>query len=599
MQKFLKAFAKVFFFTILFCSSVYAEDITGSGNEVAENTDEQQNIADDDTDVTVKSSFTLERSTGAIKTNNHENTTIVIESGAIVSATNSNAIQASDSEKGRLRITNSGTIKATSSKAINFKDVQKATLTNNSGGTIQANTNTISALEADGDVVDDIIINNYGTIFATDSSNAGTNTIKSDNSSTNVTVNNFKGGHIYHTSESAVVVVGGSATLTNSGKIENKDGPSHNAITLSTDEGTTGATLILKDSGIVIGKINITESGHTIKVNHGMGQSYYYDTTGGGSYDLEDLDGNIIVKGSVGSVGQGGNEILDEQLGHKSIKLRNSITKFKRSEQYLNQEDAWTEMFTSFEKRQGEKESLRLEHNNLRAGANIIQPGQNSNQILSIETGRQEFSKDHNIDRISLSAGLLSDVKPTKFNSNSETFFVMGVTLNKSTRRILTNTTTSGFLDIEDEYFNYDAVLGTKFLNDMIPDISYSIGYSFTPNHEESHYYKWEKKDFINASVALSDEYLIFNDDKSKLYFNWLADFREAIMEETQEFRVNNVLAEYQADDDLSREITITAGLDYEFQPLENSLFSVNLDGLYSSQETYGAQAKLYYKSIF
>ena len=46
-------------------------------------------------------------------------------------------------------------------------------------------------------------------------------------------------------------------------------------------------------------------------------------------------------------------------------------------------------------------------------------------------------------------------------------------------------------------------------------------------------------------------------------------------MEETQEFRVNNVLAEYQADDDLSREITITAGLDYEFQPLDNSLFSI------------------------
>ena len=49
--------------------------------------------------------------------------------------------------------------------------------------------------------------------------------------STNVTINNFKGGHIYHTSESAVVVAIGSATLTNSGKIENKDGPSQNAIT--------------------------------------------------------------------------------------------------------------------------------------------------------------------------------------------------------------------------------------------------------------------------------------------------------------------------------------------------------------------------------
>ena len=163
----------------------------------------------------------------------------------------------------------------------------------------------------------------------------------------------------------------GGATLNNSGKIENKDGPNVNSIGMS---GSTGATLNLKDSGIVIGKINI-QALHTIKVNHGMGQSYYYDTTGTGTYDLEDLDGNIIVKGSVGSVGQGGNEILDEQLGHKSINLRKSISKFKRSEQYLNQEDAWTEIFSSFEKRQGKKKTLRLEHNNLKAGANIIQPG--------------------------------------------------------------------------------------------------------------------------------------------------------------------------------------------------------------------------------
>ena len=41
-------------------------------------------------------------------------------------------------------------------------------------------------------------------IFATDEC-IGTNTIKSDDDSTNVTINNFKGGHIYHTSESAVL----------------------------------------------------------------------------------------------------------------------------------------------------------------------------------------------------------------------------------------------------------------------------------------------------------------------------------------------------------------------------------------------------------
>ena len=133
----------------------------------------------------------------------------------------------------------------------------------------------------------------------------------------------------------------------------------------------------------------------------------------------------------------------------------------------------------------------------------------------------------------------------------------------------------------------------------MIPDFSYSLGYGLTPNHEESEYYKWQKKEFLNASVALSDEYLILSNDKSKLYFGWLTDYREVIAENVQEFKVNNVLAEYNPDVDLSREITVTAGIDYEFQPLENSLFSINLDGLYSSQETYGAQAKLHYKSKF
>ena len=112
---------------------------------------------------------------------------------------------------------------------------------------------------------------------------------------------------------------------------------------------------VLKDGGKGIGLIDSDGTGNKLRIQHGAGQSYLYETQG--TFDLEDLDGNIIVKGSAGSVGQGGSEILDEQLGHKSIKLRNSITKFKRSEQYLNQEDAWTEMFTSFEKRKGEKES--------------------------------------------------------------------------------------------------------------------------------------------------------------------------------------------------------------------------------------------------
>ncbi len=581
------------FFLLIFVFLI--KNANSADVNIAEDTNTQQTLQASST-LTIKSGFALQNAAldRIVKGYNPEidNATVVIEENATIEG-KANTIFVR--ETSGFTLTNSGSVIGNGSKAINLRDTQNPTITNNEGATISGTYNVIVQQSTATEDATGLTITNHGTIKAVGSTSERAIYIyQSDGElAEDATITNSSTGNIYNTQNAPTIAIDTSSTLTNSGTIENRFSPSSRSIHVIGNNNT----VTLKDGGKVIGLIDSDGTGNKLRIQHGAGQSYLYETQG--TFDLEDLDGNIIVKGSAGSVGQGGSEILDEQLGHKSIKLRNSITKFKRSEQYLNQEDAWTEMFTSFEKRQGEKESLRLEHTNLRAGANIIQPGQNSNQIFSIETGRQEFSKDHNIDRVSISAGLLLDEKLTKFNSNSETFFVTGVTLNKSTRRILTNTTTSGFLDVEDEYFNYDAVLGTKFLNDEIPDFSYSIGYSFTPKHEESHYYKWEKKDFINASIAFSDEYLILNDDKSKLYFNWLADFREAIMEETQEFRVNNVLAEYQADDDLSREITITAGLDYEFQPLDNSLFSINLDGLYSSQETFGAQAKLYYKSIF
>ena len=48
---------------------------------------------------------------------------------------------------------------------------------------------------------------------------------------------------------------------------------------------------------------------------------------------------------------------------------------------------------------------------------------------------------------------------------------------------------------------------------------------------------------------------------QKKLYFSWLADCRQVVAPVMFKSLVNNVLAEYNPDDDLSREITITAGI--------------------------------------
>ena len=592
MCKNLKHLSNIFFLLIFV---FLIKNANSADVNIAEDTTTQQTLQASST-LTIKSGFALQNAAvdRIVKGYNPEidNATVVVEENATIEG-KANTIFVR--ETSGFTLTNSGSVIGNGSKAINLRDTQNPTITNNEGATISGTYNVIVQQSTAAEDATGLTISNAGTIKAVGSTSERAIYIyQSDGElAEDATITNSSTGNIYNTQNSPTIAIDTSSNLTNSGTIENRYSPSSKSIHVVGNNNT----VILKDGGKVIGLIDSDGTGNKLRIQHGAGQSYYYETEG--TFDLGDLDGNVIVKGSAGSVGQGGNEILDEQLGHKSINLRNSITKFKRSEQYLNQNDTWSEIFSSFERRQGKRKTLRLKHDNLRAGANMIQPGQNLNKLFSVETGRQEFSKDHNIDRISISGGFISDEKQTKLETKFETFFVWGVTLNKSDRRILTNTTTTGFLDIDDEYFSYDALYGGKFLNNMIPDFSYSLGYGLTPDHEESEYYKWQKKEFLNASVALSDEYLILSDDKSKLYFSWLTDYREVIAENVQEFKVNNVLAEYDPHEDLSREITVTAGIDYEFKPLENSLFSVNLDGLYSSQETYGAQAKLYYKSIF
>ena len=47
-------------------------------------------------------------------------------------------------------------------------------------------------------------------------------------------------------------------------------------------------TITLKDKSILVGKIDVgTTTGNTLKFQHGVGQSYFYETEG--SFTLQDL----------------------------------------------------------------------------------------------------------------------------------------------------------------------------------------------------------------------------------------------------------------------------------------------------------------------
>ena len=62
---------------------------------------------------------------------------------------------------------------------------------------------------------------------------------------------------------------------------------------------------------------------------------------------------------------------------------------------------------------------------------------------------------------------------------------------------------------------NLDNLFPDSNMNSPLPDISLNFGYSYTPSHEESSYFKWEDKDIYNGSIALSDEYEIIKNEKT------------------------------------------------------------------------------------
>jgi hypothetical protein len=561
----MRALRFVIIIYLMSLSQVNAVNITGDDNEINSDETAQQVYNADDTSLTITNSATLSRSGQApVNINEKSNATLTINAGSSITATSHNTVQGKDQTG--LTVTNSGTISSGGSKAINLLNAQNSTVTNNSGGIIKSNTNTITLTENSG-TGNNVTITNSGQIFAEAESSGETNNnaIKSEDDTNNMTLINKIGGHIYNnnSSETALqqatvfIAAEDTATLTNSGTIENKAGPGNYAIRIAGN----GVTVTLKDSGKIIGKINVADSGHTIKLQHGAGQGYYYDIDGNGNYTLEDLDGNPVVKGSAGSVGQAGNEMLDEVLGYKTLSTIKSLNRFKKNKENSKQDKAWGEITTSLLKRKQDNETLRLGSETLAFTANVITPtSQGKNFIVSFNTGSQNINRDHDINKFGFLTGLHFD--KIKFrNTDTEVFMLGGVDLNSSNRKILTNTTSTGVLEILDNYHNYSFLIGSKFNTN--PDISFNFGHSYTPSHEEDKYFEWDKKEIYNGSISLSDEYELIKNNNSNLYLSWIADSRIVLHDNTQVFRVNGTRGTYSQKDELKKEVSLSASLNY------------------------------------
>ena len=594
-MNFMKKIILILLFFLIFSNKLYAEDIDEDKTYSSDDSSTQYEFTADDVGVTVTSNITLSRSQKLFIFDDAERTgnTITVNSGSTITTTsNGNTIFTDGAE---VTIINSGTIStlANKSKAINISKSDGVSITNNSGGVITTGGNTILGNASTG--ADNTTIVNSGQIISTNTTSSSSAIIVADND-TGTTITNNLGGEITSKGNKGTIIVGVSSTITNSGTIKNNKSVDKNVIQLKGNNNT----ITLKDEGIVVGMIKAANgtTGNTLKINHGVGSNYYYDTSG--TFTLEDLDGNQVVKGSAGSVGQGGSEILDELLGTKSLNIRQSLSKYKNAEEDLKENQSWGEINFSTFKRKQNNQNLSLGFNSADLTINLMYPDHGKDFILSLGNGSQKFTKDYGVNRDSLHTGFFFRDHPILNKFGDESFILGGVNLKKSEREILTNTTSSGKLSITDNFETYDLIIGTKINNDfIIPNIGATLGLSYTPSHNESNYYSWDKKKVSNLSIYLDDDYKLNLGKNYQLNLGWILDARQMVLGKEQNYEINGTSAIYSQDTDLTKEVTLATNLGFDKKMSDQHFFKFYLDSTLSTQELASFSGNFAYKFAF
>jgi len=592
-MNFIKKIILVLLFFLIFSNKLYAADIDDDTTYSSDSSDTQYIFTVDDKSAVITNNSTFTRSRKLFILDDAERTgvSLTIHSGStLTTTTNSNTIFTDGAD---LTITNSGTINADTSKAINVSESDGVSITNNSGGVISSDGNTI--LGDAGNGADNTTIQNTGKIFSTES-DSESSAIVFANNDTGTTITNNAGGEIYSKGSTSTIILGVSSTLTNSGSIKNNKSVDTNVIQLKGNNNT----VTLKDGGIVVGMIKAKSgtTGNTLKINHGVGSNYYYDTSG--TFTLEDLDGNQVVKGSAGSVGQGGSEVLDELLGTKSLNIRQSFSKYKNAEEDLKDNESWGEINFSTFKRKQNNQNLSLGFNSADLTINLMYPDHGKDFILSLGNGNQKFTKDHDINRHSLHTGFFFRDHPILNKFGDESFILGGVNLKKSEREILTNTTSSGKLSITDNFETFDLIIGTKINNDfIIPNIGATLGLSYTPSHNESHFYQWDNKKVSNLSIYLDDDYKLNLGKNYQLNLGWILDVRQMVLGKEQDYEINGTSASYSQDTDLTKEVTLATNLGFDKKISDQHFFKFYLDSTISTQELVSFTGNFAYKFAF
>ena len=582
----------IFLFLLNIFNTAMADSVTVSADKnQSSDTSVQQNIDTNDVTLTVSGNAQVDDNAKAVAVDaGISGAAVIVESGSTITTTDNKDNGIYGENTTLLDITNYGTISAAKNKAIDIYRSTNSSITNNSGATIFAVGNTIRTGGSGSDSSTGYTITNSGKIF-TSSTGAKSSVLFGNVNSSGGKIINNSGAEIYSGGNNATIIVGGTTTIKNSGSIKNNGSVDDNVIELLGSNNT----VTLEEGSTLVGKISSASgtSGNTLKLNLGAGQGYFYETVG--DFTLQDLDGNQVVKGSAGSVGQGASENLDELLSYKSMNLRNFFNNFSKVEDKVS----WGEAYVSNLKRDAHASNLALAYDLTNFGINLINRIENANFVIAFEGGSQKFVKNHKIDYQNITSGIYLPQKNNPY-LNLDLFILAGITLKEGERTILTNTTTSGKLKVGSDYETYEISTGIKRNNlSSIPDLGLTASYSMTPSYDETKYFSWEDRHIGNVSIFFSDDYYLIKNEDSKLFLGWTLDMRSMIGDKKQDYSINGTSATYKQHNDLTSEISLLANMGYEKNFSEKNSISFSLEAKDTNQYAKSVGANISLSSKF
>ena len=317
-------------------------------------------------------------------------------------------------------------------------------------------------------------------------------------------------------------------------------------------------------------------TGNKLQLDHGFGRTYFYETSG--DFTLEDLSGNTVLKGSAGSVSLARQETVDEMLGLRSFNLRSALKRYASAPMSSDDNMVWGETFGYTQKRGGTDTLLKYDTHGY--GMNFIYPVMSKlGLILSVERNQLDFAEEYEVSR----TGFLAGFNVPEFSGFGKGnwklggFAVAGMGWYDSSREILTNTTSTGLLDVGADYRSVEVITGLNIKNThqspsngwinnkWDTEMGLTLQGSRTPDYNERQYFSFEERTLIQESFHFGEQLTSTFNDRLAITLGLEYEFRFVLAGKNQTYRINGALADYDDGSFSQNSGSGNLGLSYRF----------------------------------